>query len=257
MVEANRTDGNTQNMPPHPKLTRYYAQDGERAAFLGQLFDASATHYDNISRFMSFGSDRAYRRHVLLRSGLAPGMTVLDVACGTGIVAAAARDIVGAEGLVVGLDPSPGMLREACRQGRLTHLLLGRAEALPLAGDRFDLVSMGFALRHVADLRSTFHEILRVLKPGGSLVAIEINRPKSRWSYGLMKIYLKSVVPGLTRLTTLNRSAQSLMDYHWDTIDRCVPPEEILGALVAAGFSQANRQVTLGLFNEYRATKAS
>ena len=255
MTDGNLAGSTKDRLPPHPKLTRYYAEDAERGAVLGRLFDASAGHYDDISRFMSFGSDRAYRRQVLLRSGLAPGMTVLDVACGTGMVAAAAAAIVGADGLVVGLDPSPGMLGEACRQGRLRHPLLGRAEALPLAGDSFDLVSMGFALRHVADLRSTFSEFRRVLKPGGGLVIVEIGRPRSRWSYGLMKLYLKGVVPRLTRLATFNKSAQSLMDYHWDSIDRCVPPEEILGALEAAGFAETTRQATLGLFNEYRATK--
>ena len=88
-------------------------------------------------------------------------------------------------------------------------------------------LTMGFALRHVADLRATFVECLRVLKPGHGLIIIEINRPESAWSYGIMKFYLKSVVPGLTRLTTSNRSAQSLMDYHWDTIDRCAPPETV------------------------------
>ena len=97
----------------------------------------------------------------------------------------------------------------------------------------------------------------RVLKPGSGLIIIEINRPESAWSYGIMKFYLKSVVPGLTRLTTLNRSAQSLMDYHWDTIDRCAPPETIIEALEAAGFEQVARQATLGLFNEYRAKKPS
>lgn len=255
MTRQNIMSGNSSSLPPHPKLERYYAHDGERAAFLGRLFDASASHYDDISRFMSFGSDRAYRRQVLLRSGLAPGMKVLDVACGTGMVADAARDIVGNEGLVIGLDPSSGMLAEARRQDRLENALQGVAESLPLASDRFDLLSMGFALRHVADLRSTFGEFLRVLKPGGSVVILEINRPQSPLSYGLMKFYLKSVVPGLTRLTTFNRAAQSLMDYHWDTIDRCVPPQEILNALEGADFERATRQATLKLFNEYRATK--
>ena len=74
-------------LPPHPTLSRFYHRDDERPAFIDGLFDAAAPHYDRISRLMSLGTDRAYRRRVLLESGLAPGMTLLDVACGTGLVA--------------------------------------------------------------------------------------------------------------------------------------------------------------------------
>jgi demethylmenaquinone methyltransferase/2-methoxy-6-polyprenyl-1,4-benzoquinol methylase len=242
-------------LPPHPKLERYYQSEQERPAVVGGLFDASAKYYDRITWLMSLGSDRAYRRRVLLQSGLAPGMSLIDVACGTGMVAAPAREIVGPEGRVVGVDPSSGMLNEARKQGRLGWAVLGKAEDLPLADDCFDVLSMGFALRHVADLGATFKECLRVLKPGGTMVIIEIGRPSSQLSYNFLKFYLKCVVPGITRLTTFSRDAQSLMDYHWDTIDRCIPPEAIMVAMEGVGFAQVDRKVTLGLFNEYRAKK--
>jgi len=242
-------------LPPHPKLERYYQSEQERPTVVGGLFDASAKHYDRITWLMSLGSDRAYRRRALQQSGLAPGMSLIDVACGTGMVAAPARDIVGPEGCVVGVDPSSGMLNEARHQGRLGLAVQGKAEDLPLANDCFDVLSMGFALRHVADLGATFKECRRVLKPGGAVVILEIGRPSSRLSYNLLKLYLKNVVPGITRLTTRSRDAQSLIDYNWDTIDRCLPPEAIMAAMEGAGFTQVTRKATLGLFNEYRAKK--
>src|ERR1044071_2704727 len=104
---------------------------------------------------MSFGSGGRYRRQALLRAGLAPGMRALDVACGTGALTLPMQRIVGGGGEVLGLDPSTGMLRVARRHGA-RRLVRGVAEALPFPDGRFDFLSMGYALRHVADLRATF-----------------------------------------------------------------------------------------------------
>ena len=110
-------------------------------------------------------------------------MSLLDIACGTGVLAAHAQSIVGVRGFVVGLDPSPGMLREARGRGVL-KLVRGVAESLPLESERFDLLSMGYALRHVSDLRATFGEYRRVLRPGGKVLILEISRPRYRAARG-------------------------------------------------------------------------
>ncbi|MEM7169020.1 MAG: class I SAM-dependent methyltransferase [Pseudomonadota bacterium] len=222
---------------------------------MGNLFDASAHHYDRISALMSFGTDKSYRRQVLLHAGLKPGMRMLDVACGTGMVAEPASAIVGPSGEVVGLDPSSGMLSEAVKQGRVSLPTQGVAEQLPFADDTFDFLTMGFALRHVADLHTTFAEYRRVLKPGGTALILEITRPDSKVYYQIFKFHLKTLVPIFTRLTTLNKQAQSLMDYHWDTVEFCVPATTILNALEGTGFAKVDRRVQLGIFNEYKATK--
>ena len=242
-------------LPPHPTLSDYYRRDSERPGYINELFDASAPHYDLISSVMSFGTDKAYRRRVLLESGLAPGMSMLDVACGTGMVAGPANDIVGKEGMVVGLDPSLGMRGQAIRTGRLSVAVQGRGERLPFAGERFDLLSMGFALRHVADLREAFTEYKRVLKPGATVLILEITPPESKASYALFKVYLKHVIPAITRVCTRNRDAQQLMTYFWDTVEQCVPPQTILDALNDVGFLNVNRKVQVGVFSEYRGVK--
>lgn len=222
---------------------------------MGDLFDASAKHYDRISAMMSFGTDKSYRRRVLREAGLAPGMRMLDVACGTGMIASPARDIVGPSGQVIGLDPSAGMLGEALHRGRVDIAAQGLAEHLPFPDDTFDFLTMGFALRHVADLRTTFDEYRRVLKPGGKALVLEITRPDSPLSYHLFKFHLKTVVPWVTRLTTFSRPAQSLMDYHWDTVAYCVPAATILETLKQTGFAAVDRRVQVGIFNEYSAVK--
>jgi demethylmenaquinone methyltransferase / 2-methoxy-6-polyprenyl-1,4-benzoquinol methylase len=239
---------------PHPALERYYRSEGERRQRLARWFDGSARSYDWICQVMSFGSGHWYRRQALVRAGLEPGMAVLDVACGTGVLAAHARDLVGEGGRVLGLDPSVGMLLQARRRG-VEAVVRAVAEALPLADRRFDFLSMGYALRHVPDLRVTFEEYRRVLRPAGRLLVLEITPPSSRWRSRLLKLYLRRVVPLAARLGGGGRGAQQLMEYYWDTIESCVPPSVILAALERAGFSTVERRVELGIFSEYTARR--
>ena len=108
-----RSAGQLVPLPPHPLLRRYYDQDEARQRFLNDLFNRTAPQYRNIDKATGLGSGLWYRRKALLRAGLTAGMHVLDVACGPGLVAQCARQIVGPAGSVIGLDPSNGMLREA------------------------------------------------------------------------------------------------------------------------------------------------
>ncbi len=242
-------------LPPHPTLRTFYGRDSQRPALLRGLFDASAQHYDRISALMSLGTDKLYRQRVLVTNGLAPGMHMLDLACGTGMVSGPAARIVGTQGSVVSLDASAKMLQEAVEKGRARKAIQGRCEQLPLADTAFDFLSMGYALRHMADLRIAFEECSRVLKPGGTLLLLEITRPSSRLSYRFFKFYLKTLVPRLTWVSTRNRDAESLMSYFWDTVEHCVPPATILEALRQAGFTDVRRRVQAGIFSEYRATR--
>ena len=243
------------SLPPHPTLGQYYREDAARPGYIRQLFDASAQHYDRISAIMSCGTDKRYRREVLLREGLVSGMSMLDVACGTGLVSGPATEIAGPAGRVVSLDPSPGMLGEAVRQGRTRYPLLGMGEHLPFADESFDFLCMGFALRHVADLQTALGEYKRVLKPGAKVLLLEITPPATKASYPFFKFYLKSLIPFITRVSTGNREAQSLMSYFWDTVEQCVPPPTILAALADVGFAQVDRRIEARIFSEYTAIK--
>lgn len=239
---------------PHPKLDRYYGSDSERPGFVSNMFDEGAPYYEWICRIMSFGTGERYRRQALRDSGLEPGMRVLDVATGTGLVLRAAVEMSGATGLAVGLDPSGGMLRE-CRKSCAAPLLQGRGEQLPFANASFHMISMGYGLRHVADLRALFAEYRRVLKPGGRVLILEITQPRSAVGRWLNRLYLRTLVPGVARVGTGTAAASRMMDYFWDTIETCVPPEVILGALRDAGFPNATRSVTGGVLSEYLGEK--
>jgi demethylmenaquinone methyltransferase/2-methoxy-6-polyprenyl-1,4-benzoquinol methylase len=130
-------------------------------------------------------------------------------------------------------------------------LVLGRAEALPFAEASFDLVSLGYALRHLAELAPAFRELRRVLRPGGTLVVLELARPEGRLGRALLRLYLGRLVPLLARLATGSGEAGTLMRYYWDTIEACVPPGAILAAMRAGGLSEVRSEVRFGVLRTY------
>jgi demethylmenaquinone methyltransferase/2-methoxy-6-polyprenyl-1,4-benzoquinol methylase len=239
---------------PHAPLPRHYAESAQRDRFVRALFDQGAPSYDRINAIFSFGTGARYRRDALRRAGLAPGERVLDVATGTGLVAREALGIVGQAGEVVGLDLSAGMLREA-RGSLPIALVQARAEALPLADTSVDLVSMGYALRHVPDLVLTFSEFRRVLRPGGRVLLLEIDQPASPVALAALRFYLGRVVPRLSRWIGRGDTDSRMMQYFWDTIDACVPPATIEAALGQAGFTDIGCDVQLGVFRAYGAQR--
>jgi demethylmenaquinone methyltransferase/2-methoxy-6-polyprenyl-1,4-benzoquinol methylase len=243
------------SLAPHPPLRDYYHTEEQREQLLAAQFDRVAPDYNWITQVSSFGTGKWYRQLALKRAGLTKGKTVLDVACGPGTVAVCAQQIVGESGRVVGLDPSHGMVTQAHQQG-VSTVLQGKAEHLPFPDSKFDFISMGYALRHVSDLTLTFKEYLRVLKPGGQLLILEISRPDSFLPYQMSRFFLKRVIPWVAYLGTKNPHAHKLMKYYWDTIESCVPPETILQALKNSGFNQS-QQYTLfgGLLRDYSGCK--
>lgn len=242
-------------MTPHPPLTSHYAKPQDKAAYVQRLFDDGARNYDAVVDWGFLRSGAFYRRWAQQRHGLKPGMEVLDVACGTGLMTAAAARILGSAETITGLDLSEGMLAVA-RAKVPARFIQGRAETMPFADNSFDFLTMGYALRHVADLRETFVEFRRVLRPGGRVLILEVTKPSGRIGGFLFRLYFRHIYPALSRLFTRARSTQEMMTYFWETMDACVPPESVLSELRAAGFDSVARQRLLGLFSEYSAVKA-
>ena len=236
---------------PHQVLDGYYADGAGRRSFLGSIFDTTASDYDRIEWLVGFGSGPWYRRQALMRAGLEPGMQVLDVAIGTGLVTREAQALMKGRGEIIGLDPSSGMLRSYAGAVPVS-LVQGRAESLPFPDGQFDFLSLGFALRHMDDLERVFSEFRRVLKPGGRLLILEITQPSSRFGRALARGYMRGVVPALARLVARASDTPKLWRYYWDTIEACAPPERVLATLRAVGFNAAERHVEVGIFSEYR-----
>jgi demethylmenaquinone methyltransferase/2-methoxy-6-polyprenyl-1,4-benzoquinol methylase len=239
---------------PHPPLTTHYARDEDRHDFVMRLFERTAPHYDRLNVWLSLGFGRLYRRRALQRSGLRPGLTVLDVATGTGLVARAVLDVTGDPASVIGVDACAAMLAEA-RRTLPIPLVLGLAERLPFRDGRFDLVTMGFALRHVPDLEIAFAEYHRVLKSGGRILLLEISRPPGGITARLLRWFLGTAMPLAARIGTRSADAERLVRYYWETIAACVPPETILAALARAGFAGARRRTFGPVLSEYDAVK--
>ncbi len=239
---------------PHPTLAKYYATDDDRAGMVRSLFDSGAPHYEWVCWFMSMGTGEKYRAECLVKAGLSAGMQVLDVATGTGLVLRSAAALVGPTGVAIGLDPSSGMLRE-CRSKCAAPLVQGRGEHLPFPSASFDMVCMGYALRHASDLNTLFAEYTRVLKPGGRVMVLEITEPRSALARSLNRFFLRTVVPGVAQLSTGRPEARRMMDYFWDTIENCVPPETILASLQTAGFEGVTREVRGSVLSQYLGTR--
>jgi demethylmenaquinone methyltransferase/2-methoxy-6-polyprenyl-1,4-benzoquinol methylase len=243
-------------LPPLPAETAYWQRAEDRQRVVNGLFDVAATHYDRACTLMSFGSGQRYRREALVRAGLGPGMKVLDVGTGTGLLAREIARVTGAPHRIVGLDPSSSML-SVCRKATATSVLVqGIGERLPIADGSFDFVTMGYALRHVADLDRAFSEYRRVLKPAGRVLLLEITPPRSTLGLAAARLYFRTLVPLATRIATGSAEAAQLMRFYWDTIQMCVPPELVAASLERVGFASVRRTITFGIFSEYTGVRA-
>ncbi|MDE3132372.1 MAG: class I SAM-dependent methyltransferase [Acidobacteriota bacterium] len=168
-----------------------------------QLFRGLPAHYDRVGAAMSFGQDPRWRRALVDAVGVEPGMRILDVATGTGMVAFA----LAARGArVVGLDQSDAMLGAArARLQRSPHLadrisfVLGEAEQLPFADAEFDALSFTYLLRYVDDPAATMRELARVVRPGGRIGMVEFGVPGRRAPRELWRVHTRIGLPLLGR----------------------------------------------------------
>ncbi len=238
------------SVAPHPPLRKFYRHAGERERFVRDLFDGSAPWYEWAIAFLFFGSGNRYRRQALTRGGLKKGDRVLDIATGTGVVARAIATVTDDGSSIVGLDPSIGMIMAGREKAHFTNVQ-GKSEKLPFRDASFDLITIGYALRHFADLDAVFRECARVLRPCGKLLILEVTAPESRLARGLLGAYMGMFVPVMAGLITRRARVARLLRYYWATTRECVRPDIILSALQHSGFAEARRSVDLGVFSEY------
>jgi demethylmenaquinone methyltransferase/2-methoxy-6-polyprenyl-1,4-benzoquinol methylase len=168
-----------------------------------QLFRGLPAHYNRVGAVMSFGQDPRWRRALVDAIDPRPGMRILDVATGTGMVAFA-HVSRGAE--VIGLDQNESMLagakarleRTPEAQDRLSFVQ-GEAEALPFADGEFDALSFTYLLRYVDDPAATMRELARVVKPGGRIGMVEFGVPGNPALRELWRVHTRAGLPLIGR----------------------------------------------------------
>lgn len=155
----------------------------EKAGKVAQVFHSVAAKYDLMNDLMSFGIHRVWKRFTIDCSGVRRGQKVLDLAGGTGDLAAKFSRIVGEQGEVILADINDSMLkigREKLRNlgviGNINYVQ-ANAEALPFPDNHFDCITIAFGLRNVTDKDKALRSMYRVLKPGGRLLVLEFSKP--------------------------------------------------------------------------------
>jgi demethylmenaquinone methyltransferase/2-methoxy-6-polyprenyl-1,4-benzoquinol methylase len=181
------------------------AAAGARKQHALRLFSGLPRRYDAASAALSFGQDPRWRRTMVAEVGAGPQDRVLDVATGTGMVAAALVRRYGCR--VVGLDQSPEMLAQAAARLRASpdlaariELARGQAESLPFGDRDFDHLTFTYLLRYLDDPAATLRELARVVKPGGRIASLEFMLPPNPVARSLWRAYTRLGLPALGRL---------------------------------------------------------
>ena len=221
-----------------------------------ELFDDIAVKYDRFNHVSSFGADHSWRRKAVRQiADTKQPIQVLDVATGTADFALAVNRKAAPGSHVTGIDLSQGMLdvgRKKC-QGLPIDLEVGDAENLRFADNTFDRVCVAFGVRNFENLMKGLKEMLRVLKPGGRLVILELSYPKNRFIFNLYKFYSLKILPKIGAGMTGNTGA---FTYLPDSILKFPLPEKFIPMLKEAGYSTVKARAFLfGVCRMYCAEK--
>jgi demethylmenaquinone methyltransferase / 2-methoxy-6-polyprenyl-1,4-benzoquinol methylase len=223
----------------------------EKSRLVRRVFTSVADRYDLMNDLMSLGIHRAWKRDFVANSGVRLGDQILDLAGGTGDIAALLSAVVGSRGRVVLTDINAAMLDVGRRRledrgivGNVRYALAD-AEHLPFAGACFDAVTIAFGLRNVTDKDAALREMHRVLRPGGRALVLEFSDVRSEplkmaydaWSFG--------VLPLLGRLVADDEDSYR---YLAESIRKHPPQEELAEMMRAAGFDDVRyRNLTGGI----------
>ncbi len=210
------------------------------------MFDRIARVYDPMNLVISAFQEPRWRRRLVAGARLAPGGSALDVASGTGKVAADLESRVQPDGRVLGVDISAGMIEIARRRFAGRHgleFVVGDALALPTESGTFDAATIAFGMRNLPDYRRGFEEMARSVRPGGRVLCLEIARPRSLLAR-FMRWWFDRIVPLLGRAAGQGNAYAYLVR----SVQAYPPPERIAEIMVEAGLVEVTwRSLTGGI----------
>ena len=235
-------------------------ETGAKEGLVAGVFHSVAARYDLMNDLMSGGIHRIWKRFTIELSGVRAGDSVLDIAGGTGDLAARFADIVGADGQVLLADINDSMLKvgrdkllDSGRQGNI-DFVQADAQCLPFPDDSFDCVSIAFGLRNVTDKPAALRAMLRVLKPGGRLLVLEFSKPRNELLSRAYDAYSFKVLPAVGRVVANDGDSYQ---YLAESIRMHPDQETLKDMLEDAGFSRCEyHDMTGGIVALHRGVKA-
>lgn len=197
-----------------------------KVRYVLRLFSDGPKEYDLLLRIFSLGRDGYWRRTILEKSGAHPHGTILDIACGTGLVT---YSFANRGCYVVGVDVTKEMLRQAMAlpsyKNSDVDFVLARAENLPLKDNSFDAATISLALRNVSSQVETLSEMTRCVKSGKPVMSLDFARPKGRIFNFFYRVYIFKVLPSFGRL--ISRHWKVIFLYLANSIEKSRDPEKI------------------------------
>lgn len=232
----------------------------EKAGLVAGVFHSVAARYDVMNDLMSAGIHRIWKRFTIELSGVRRGNAVLDIAGGTGDLAARFAQLVGPEGRVVLADINDSMLSvgrdKLLDTGRISNIEFVQADAqyLPFPDDTFDCITIAFGLRNVTDKDLALRSMLRVLKPGGRLLVLEFSKPENELLSKAYDTYSFRVLPVMGQLVANDSESYQ---YLAESI-RMHPDQETLREMMEdAGFTACEyHNMTGGIVALHKGVKA-
>src|SRR3990167_1187572 len=215
----------------------------DKSSFVAEVFSSVAPKYDMMNDLMCLGLHRLWKRWAISQANLRPGLSVLDVASGTGDLAKLCAKSVGNTGKIIVTDINEDML--TLGRDRLTdagflsnvRYVQADAECLPFIDHYFDCITIAFGLRNVTDKAAALLSLYRVLKPGGKLLILEFSHPQSDIFKQIYDLYSFNIIPKIGELITHDRASYQ---YLVESI-RLHPNQETLkNMLCSAGFEDVD-----------------
>ena len=235
-----------------------YSSPDKKGAQVEQMFDSIAENYDTLNHTMSMGIDRSWRKKGILALKHLNPKSILDIATGTGDLAMQAYDLLRPEH-ILGIDISEKMMDV----GRLKVEKVGLSDKisfekqdcmnLGLPDNSFDAAMVAFGVRNFEDLDKGLKEILRVLKPGGQLMILELSTPQHFPMKQAYWLYSRLFIPTIGRLISKDKTAYSYLP---KSIEAFIQGKNMVNALALNGYRNATyKTYTFGICSMYLGTK--